>query len=44
MDEPARVAGVREVEGMARIGEVVSATGVIRSCEREAGVHEKNSI
>lgn len=41
MDEPERVAGVGDVEGMARIREVVSTTGVIKSCEREAGVHEE---
>lgn len=41
MDEPDRVAGVGDVEGMARIREVVSTTGVIKSCEREAGVREE---
>lgn len=38
-----RVAGVREVETVLKIGEV-STTGMIRSCEGEAGVHEGTGV
>lgn len=35
MEEPERIAGVRKVERMPRIGEMVSTTGVIRSLKEK---------
>ena len=43
MEEPERVAGIR-IERRARIGEVVSTTGVIISCEGEARVSEGTGV
>lgn len=40
----ARVAGVREAEGMARTGEAVSTLGMMRSREGEAGVHKGTGV